>query len=277
RVGVGVRPLASIRIGLAVRSLADLPLTLLLLELLRQPLRALAHGVERAALAADGVVGVALAELPLGVAHGLAGVAELVHAVALLALLALLPLLPALALLALLLFALLLAEASLLELLEQLAHAVLERLLVLLQIAHVRFLAAELPVAAGILPFLVSAIAQLLLLADHVAELVERLIHLVVALIGLCAGARHLQVFEHGLELVEQLLRGFAVAGAREVLQPIEHAVQIALRQRARIAIERPRQLLRVLAHLVRQCLHEFVHGGAQILHQLLDFLVGRA
>jgi len=79
RVGVGVRPLASVRIGLAVRPLTDLALSLLLLKLLRQPLRALAHGVERAALPADGVVGVAVAKLALGIAHGLAGVAALVH------------------------------------------------------------------------------------------------------------------------------------------------------------------------------------------------------
>src|SRR5674536_264688 len=48
-----------------------------LLHRLRQPLRALAHGLERAALAVDRAVGVALAEFAFRLAHGFAGIAEL--------------------------------------------------------------------------------------------------------------------------------------------------------------------------------------------------------
>ena len=42
-------------------------------------------------------------------------------------------------------------------------------------------------------------------------------------------GLRHLQVLEHRLHLVEQLARGVAVAGAREIFQPVEHALEIPL------------------------------------------------
>ena len=51
-----------------------------------------------------------------------------------------------------------------------------------------------------ILALLVGLVAQLLLLADHVAEFVQRLLHLVVAAL---AGLRHLQVLQHLLELLQ--------------------------------------------------------------------------
>src|SRR5262245_108670 len=99
RIGVLLRPRLAGTAGLAGAG------PHLLLHHLRQPLRALAHGVERAALGIDGALGIAVAERAFGVAHGLAGAAELVHLAlaGLLTLLALLPLLPLLPLLALLL------------------------------------------------------------------------------------------------------------------------------------------------------------------------------
>src|SRR5262249_3755451 len=81
----------------------------LLLHLLREVLRPAAQRLERTALRIDGTVGVALAELALRVAHGLAGLPELLAHVAL----ALLPLLPRL-------LTGLLAEAALAQLLHQL-------------------------------------------------------------------------------------------------------------------------------------------------------------
>src|SRR5262245_26165633 len=97
---------------------------LLLLHHLRQALCALAHGVERAALGIDGAVGIAVAELTFGIAHGLAGAAELIHLL--------------LALLTLLAVArhLLLAEAALAQLLQQLLELLAQRLLVFLQFAE---------------------------------------------------------------------------------------------------------------------------------------------
>jgi hypothetical protein len=111
----------------------------LLQELLGQALRTLAHGIERAALAVDGAVRIALAERARGIAHRLVGVGEVVAALALLAL-ALLPLLTLLALLPLLtlraLLVALLPEAALLHVLKQLFELLAQRLLALPQLAE---------------------------------------------------------------------------------------------------------------------------------------------
>ena len=122
--------------------------------------------------------------------------------------LALLTLFAALAFLA----ALARTHAALGELFLQFLQAVAQALLVLLQVAHVLLaLLAAHAIAPRILALLVGLVAQLLLLADHVAELVQRLLHVVVAAL---AGLRHLQVFQHLLQLFEQLLCRILVAGA---------------------------------------------------------------
>ena len=126
-------------------------------------------------------------------------------------------------------------------------------------------------VAVLLLPLLEGAVAQILLLADHVAELVE-LGHHVIVVAVVAVRRRHLQIFHHLLELGQELLGGVARAAARHVLQPVEHVFQIALAQHLGIAIERVR--FAVVAQLLRQRLHEAVHGGAQLIHELLDFLV---
>src|SRR5207237_8169992 len=120
-----------------------------------------------------------------------------------------LSLLAALALLALL-AALARGHAALGQFILQLLEPVAQSLLVLLQIAHalIALLAAR-AIAPRILTLLEGLVAQLLLLADHVAPLVQRLFHIAVA--GL-AGLRHLQIFEHLLQLLEQLLGGILVA-----------------------------------------------------------------
>ena len=116
------------------------------------------------------------------------------------------------------------------------------------------------------------------MLADHVAQFVQRRHHVVVAVLtARGARPRHLQVFQHGLQFLEQPARGILVAGARQIFQPVEHALEILLAQRARVTIERPRKLLRILAHLLGKSLQELVHGRAQLIHQLLDFFVARA
>ena len=84
-------------------------------------------------------------------------------------------------------------------------------------------------------------VAQLLLLANHVAEFVERLLHVVVAVL---AGPRHLQVFQHLLELFEQLFGGILVAGARQPLHAIQHVLQVLLAEHPGVGIELPGQLL---------------------------------
>src|SRR5262249_40583905 len=99
----------------------------LLLKLLGKPLRAPAHGIDRAALAIDGAVRIALAERAFRIAHGAVGIRQVVAALALLALLTLLALLPLLALLAFLV----LPETALLHLLKELFQLLAQRLLVL--------------------------------------------------------------------------------------------------------------------------------------------------
>jgi len=87
------------------------------------------------------------------------------------------------------------------QLLQQLVEPVLQTLLILTQVAQLLLLALPaLTVAPRILALLEGLVAQLLLLADHVAEFVQRLLHVAVA--GL-AGLGHLQVFQHLLQLLE--------------------------------------------------------------------------
>ena len=172
------------------------------------------------------------------------------------------------------------AEAALAQLFQQLVEPVAQALLVLAQIAQLLLpLTAllALAVAPHVLALLEGLVAQLLLLADHVAQFVERRHHVVVALVALRARARHLQVLEHRLQFFQQPARGLLVAGARQVLQPVEHALEIALAEHAGIAVERARELLRILPHLLRQRLQVLVHGGAQLIHQLFQLFVAGA
>ena len=166
-------------------------------------------------------------------------------------------------------------HAPLGEFFLQFPEPVAQALLVLLQIAHVLIaLLAAHAVAPGILALLEGLVAQLLLLADHVAEFVQRLLHVVVAAL---TGLRHLQVFQHLLQLFQQLPGGILVAGARQPLQPVEHALEILLAQHFRVGIERTRQLLRIVAQLLGELAQEIVQRSAQIVGELLDLLVAGA
>ena len=70
------------------------------------------------------------------------------------------------------------------QLLQQLVEPVAQALLVLTQIAHlVLALLPALTVAPHVLTLLERLVAQLLLLADHVTEFVERRHHVVVAVV----------------------------------------------------------------------------------------------
>ncbi len=136
-------------------------------------------------------------------------------------------------------------------------------------------LLSALAFAALILALPEGAVAQLLLLADHVAELVQRLHHVVAVFAILLARPRHLQVFQHLLQFLQQPLGGFLGARARKLLEPVDHVLQILRAQIARIRIHRPRHL-RILPHLLGQRLQEFVERRAQFLGQLLDFVFAR-
>jgi hypothetical protein len=113
---------------------------------------------------------------------------------------------------------------------------------------------SALAVAPLVLALLECAVAQLLLLADHVTELVERGHHVVVAVaFHLLPGTGHLQVLQHLLEVLQHPARGIPGAGARHLFEPIDHVAQILRAELARIGIERAGKLLRILAHLLRQ------------------------
>jgi len=165
------------------------PLTWLLHRLCHA-LRAAPQGFQCLALRADGAFRIAVAELALGLTHRLAGLAKLIHAV--------------LALLALL------SHAALLQLLEQLLQLLAQGLLILAQFAHALLallalltLLSAMAIASLILSLPERAVAQLLLLADHVAELVERLHHVVAVFAILLARPRHLQIFKHLLQFLQ--------------------------------------------------------------------------
>src|SRR5262245_31111459 len=240
----------------------------LLLHGLGEVLRAPAQSFERPALGIDRAVRIAFSELTFRLAHGFAGAAELIHLA-----------LPLLAL----------AKALLAQLLHQFLELIAQRLLILAQFAHLVALLAllalltllallaalsALAVAPLVLALLERAIAQLLLLADHVAELVERRHHVIVAVIHLLPGTGHLQVFQHLLQVLQHPARGIPGAGARHLLEPIDHVAQILRTDLARIGIERARELLRILAHLLRQRLHELVERGTQLVGEPLDLLI---
>ena len=92
-----------------------------------------------------------------------------------------------------------------------------------------------------------------------------------------CPGRAICRFFEHLLQLLQQLTRSILRAGARHLLETIDHAAQILRAQLTRIGIERSGELLRVLAQLLGQRLQELVERGAQLVGELLDLLVGRA
>src|SRR5205823_9064065 len=156
-VGVLLRARRPAPAGLAVRPGTQHPL---LLHRLGEVLRASAQSFERAALRVDRAVRVAFSQLAFRLAHGVAGATELIHLA-----------LPLLAL----------AEALLAQLLHQLLKLIAQCLLILAQLALLVALLALLPllalltalptlaIASLVLALLERAIAQLLLLADHVA------------------------------------------------------------------------------------------------------------
>ena len=134
-------------------------------------------------------------------------------------------------------------------------------------------LAALLP--APVLALLEGAVAQFLLLLDHVAELIE-LRHHVAEVVAVHIRRRHLQVLHHLLELLQKLTGRILGAVARQVLQPVEHVLEILRAHRAGVAVERPGKLLIVLLLLAHR-LHVAIHRGAQLVHELLEVLLAGA
>src|SRR5262249_60339617 len=104
-----------------------------------------------------------------------------------------------------------------------LLFALLALLALLPLLALLSLLAPLAVLPALLLPLPEGAVAQLLLLLDHVAELIK-LRHHIVVVVAVLAWRRHLQVLHHLLELLQKLARGVLGPVAREILQPVEHA-----------------------------------------------------
>ena len=115
---------------------------------------------------------------------------------------------------------------------------------------------------------------QLLLLAHHLRELV----HLPHGLrsIGCLAGLRHLQIVEHLLQLAQKLLRRVAVAELRQLLDAVEHLLQVLLRQLLHllVALLLRHVLQPALLHLRHVALQEFLHRLPELVRKPSNFLV---
>ena len=84
---------------------------------------------------------------------------------------------------------------------------------------------------ALVLPVLEGFVAQLLLLARHVLQVLHGLVHLLSEGIRHAAvGLSHLKVFQDAAQLVEQALGFRHVAPTHGILHLLEHAVQVVLR-----------------------------------------------
>ena len=123
-----------------------------------------------------------------------------------------------------------------------------------------------------------SLVHQLLLLAHHPRQLVHLAHRLLVHRLHL-AGLRHLQVVEHLLQLAQQFLRRVAIAELRQLLDAVEHLLQILLGEHLHLLVARHlRQVLQpALLHLGHVALQEFLHGLTELVGKALDLLVGGA
>ncbi len=115
---------------------------------------------------------------------------------------------------------------------------------------------------------------ELLLVADHAAQLFHHLHHLLVLLrLGFVLPPR-LKTFHEILHFGEHLLRLLARTALRHVFQVLHHALEVLLPERLLVLVLSV--LLLLVAVLLRQLLHEFVERLPQLLHQLLDLFLGR-
>ncbi len=126
-------------------------------------------------------------------------------------------------------------------------------------------------VAAELLALILAerVVAQRLLVAQELAELVDLLAHFAARLVLLgVLGAAH--VLEHVLHFVEHRLGVLARAVARHVFHAVEHRLEILLRQLGVGVVLLLRRLLGEVAHVA-------LGGVAQFLGQLAQLLVARA
>ena len=131
--------------------------------------------------------------------------------------------------------------------------------------------------ALALLPWLAllaeGVVEQLLLAADDVAELVHHLAEaLALALVG---HAARLQPVEQVAQLAQHLLGHVAVARARHVLEVAQHLLEILRRHELVVAVHALHR--RLVLGLLGELLEELRQRLPQLLHELLDLLVGGA
>ena len=120
-----------------------------------------------------------------------------------------------------------------------------------------------------------AAVEQLLLALHQLAHAAHHLLRLARPLLRHLPGLRHAQVFEHVLQLRQQLARLVARAVARQVARAVEHALQIAAADHLR-RIDRLLALVRIARHVLGERLQIAVERLLQLLHQAIDLLVRR-
>ncbi len=123
----------------------------------------------------------------------------------------------------------------------------------------------------------VGLVHQLLLAADHVGELVEALHHLLAGLLVALHRPAGLQVLEHVLELGEELLGGVAGAVLGEVLDLVEHPLEVLRAEHLHVGVGRQVRHVRVPPRLLGHRLQEFLHRLAKLVGEPRDLLVGGA
>src|SRR5690606_676580 len=283
RPGGGARPTERVAIGVLAALPAFAGATVIalhgLLHLLHHVLGAPPHRLKCATLLADSRLAIGIAQRLLGLPHRLARIAEALtgletHAAQRLH--------EGLQLLLQLPLALLelphgfgeFLRRHRLALLALLAALTLLTLLTLLA----RFLSATLLLAAPLLVELKGLVHQFLLAPQHLAQLIHLLAHLalLLALAVLLLSLAHLQVVHHVLELRQKLLGLIPGARLGEILDLVEHPVEIARAQLLHVLRHLHRRI-RVLHLALGELAQELLHGLAQLLHQPLDLFVAGA
>ena len=125
------------------------------------------------------------------------------------------------------------------------------------------------------LPRPVCPVAQVLLLARHAIEFVERTVHFARHLVHLAAAARGLEIFEQRLQLIEHALGIGEIAVPRHLVELIEQRLQVLRGDRPQVAVDRLVAALLVAAlGLLGELVQELVERGAQLVGELADLLV---
>ena len=120
-----------------------------------------------------------------------------------------------------------------------------------------------------------AAIEELLLALHHLTHPTHHLLRLARALLRHLPGLGHAQVFEHILQLGQQLARLITSPVAREIARPVEHPLQITAADHLR-RVDRLLRLVWIARHVLREGLQIAIKRLLQLLHQALDLLVGR-